>query len=642
MHRVFKFLILFIFLFWALLFIALFHFSFPTYFVEVLPEIFYFLIFTFSCFGLGYIFLRTLKVETEFLERVVFSISIGLIIFSIFTSIAGFLGLLKKGFFVFLLFFVFIATIPSSLRFGKELREKIKSFSLSFNFEFLSFILLTFLMVLIFLFSLAPPLFYDSLEYHLAIPNYFILKGRITYMEGNVFSNMPSYLYMLYLFGILVKNEILASLINYLMGLILTLSLITFSRRFLFSVYSFIPSLSLLSLPLTSFLMSTPIMELPLSAFLMLSFYSLLLFIRTRKNGWLLITGIFAGFSAGLKYQGLFVFLLVPIVLLIFERRIKENIRAIIIIFSISIIVSLPWFLKNFIYTGNPFYPMFFKIFGGKGWSAENNWRFFQDLHIKSPSQMLSLLYEVNFNSKIFGAGGIIGPIFLIFLPLYFLGKMNRIVNTMFLISFLYLFSFLKTGIIRYSYFSIVLLSLSISYGILKVVDFRPLKFIVYSTFFAIVFLNSFLSFSHLSLVNPGHNLFLGKENKESYLKNYLPHYRGIEFINKNLPPDSLILFLYEARTAYIKRNFISATPYDTNILKHILREYDNPEDMIEEIKKRKITHLFLNEAEKERIEGKFDYLGIRNPEIRERFYSLLSRLKIIYSSAGIYIYSLF
>ncbi len=642
MPRIFKILILPIFLLWSLLFVTLFHFSFPTYFVEVLPEIFYFLIFSFSCFGLGDIFLRLAKVETEFMERIVFSVSIGLIIFSILTAIAGFSGLLKKGVFISFLFLVFIATIPSFLRFRQELKEKLKSLSLSFNFESLSFILSILLIISIFLFSLAPALFYDSIEYHLAIPNYYILKGKITYMEGNVFSNMPLYLYMLYLFGILIKNEILASLLNFLMGITLTLSLITFSKRFLFPNYSFISSLSLLSLPLTSFLMSTPIVELPLSLFLMLSFYSLLLFIRTQKNGWLLITGIFAGFSAGMKYQGLFIFLLIPVVLLIFERRINENIRAIIIIFSISILVSLPWFLKNFIYTGNPFYPMFFNIFGGKGWSEENNWRFFHDLQIKNPSQMLSLIYEVNFSSKIFGAGGIIGPIFLIFIPLYFLGKMNKIVNTMFLISFLYLFSFLKTGIIRYSYFSIVLLALSISYGIVKTTDFRPLKFIVYFSFFAIVVLNSFLSFSHLTLVNPAQNLILGKENKESYLKNSLPHYRGIEFINKNLPSDSVILFLYEARTAYIKRKFISATPYDTNILRDILREYSNPKDMINELKKRGITHLFLNEIERERIEGKFDYLGIRNSEIRERFYALLSKLKIVYSSSGIYIYSLF
>ena len=73
-----------------------------------------------------------------------------------------------------------------------------------------------------------------------------------------------------------------------------------------------------------------------------------------------------------------------------------------------------------------------------------------------------------------------------------------------------------------------------------------------------------------------------------------------------------------------------------------MLKKYNNPEEIINELRNRGITHLFFNKFEMERIEGKFDYLGIRNSEIRERFYELLSRLKIVYSSGGIFIYSLF
>lgn len=642
MLRIFKYLILPIFILWSFLFIILFQFSFPVYLVEVLPEIILFIIISLSCFGAGSTFLRFLKLETGVMERIVFSSSIGLILIAIFTTISGFIGLLKSWAFLSFLSIIFLSSMPSLIRLGRELKEKLKNFKIFINIEFVFFILIIFLLFSNSLFVLAPPLFYDSLEFHIAVPNYYIMEGKIKYMEENVFSNTPLYLQMIYLFGMLVKNEIFAPLLTFLMGVILVLSLVSFGKRFLSLTHSLLPSLILLSLPLTSFLITTPVQDLPLSLFSFLTFYSYLISKEDGKYGWLILTGIFLGFSIGIKYQALYLCLLLPIFMLLTEKSLKENLKFATIIFLIAFALSSPWFLKNFFYNGNPVYPMFFKLFGGKGWSKENNSRFFQDLHIKSPSQWLPLLYQINFSSRVFGAGGIIGPIFIIFLPFYFLGKRKVISSSLFLISLLNLFPFLVTGNIRYSYFSIVILSLLTSYGIEKFKEFKSLKIIMILTAFIIILLNSFLSFSHLTLTNHALNLVLGKDNKKDYLKNTLLHYRGIEFINRNLPPESLTLFIYEARTAYIKRKFISATPYDTNILKDLLKKHSDNEKLINELKNRGITHLFLNKMEMERIEKKFDYLGIRNPEIRDRFYGLLSRLKILYSSSGIYIFSLF
>ncbi|MGQ9619257.1 MAG: hypothetical protein ACUVUG_09905, partial [Candidatus Aminicenantia bacterium] len=237
------------------------------------------------------ILIRSESLEVNLPERFVFSVSTGLIIFSILTTLFGFLGLLKRGFFILLLIVSSLVSIPSLIKFLRELNKKIQSINLKANFEFFCFILSLFLLIIASLFSLVPPTFYDSLEFHLAVPNYYILNGKISYMEGNVFSNMPLYLQMLYLFGILIKNEIMTSLFTFLMGAILVLSAISFGRRFLYKKYTFIPSLSLLSLPLTSFLISTPIADLPLSLFFFLSFYSFLLYKISLKPIWLILTG---------------------------------------------------------------------------------------------------------------------------------------------------------------------------------------------------------------------------------------------------------------------------------------------------------------------------------------------------------------
>lgn len=631
-----------VFFIWALIFILLFQFSFPTYMGNVIPEIIIFIIFVISCFGIGNLTLRGLRLETSILERFVFSSAVGMIIASIITTLFGFLGILKRYIFLSFLLTFFILSIPSVINFFKEAKKRIENIKFYPKIEFLYLILFVSILFITFLFTLAPPVFYDSLEFHLAVPNYYILKGKITPMEGNVFSNSPLYLQMLYLFLMIIGNEILTPIITFFMGLILNLALISFGRRFFFSDHSFLPSLFLISLPLSSFLMTTPIQDLPLALYLFLALYSFFLFKKNRKNGWLLLTGVFSGFSIGMKYHGLLLLLLIPLLIFILSRNFKENLKFIAVIFIIAILVATPWFLKNLFYTGNPIYPLFFKIFDGKGWGKENNKRYIEDLHIKNFSQMFSILYQVNVSSKIFGAGGIIGPIFIIFLPLFLLGKRDKIANALFVVSIINLFPFLATGNIRYSYLSVAIFCLLISYGIKVFENFKLLKILLALTTFFLVISNTFVSLSHLNIVNPALKLILGEVNKEEYLRNFLYPFQGIEFINKELPPDSLILFLYEARTAYIKRDFISATPYDTNILRDILLRKKDPNEIIKDLRNLRITHIFLNEREKDRIEGKFDYLGLRNSEIREIFYRFISKLKIVYSSSGIYIFSLY
>ncbi|MGQ9619256.1 MAG: hypothetical protein ACUVUG_09900, partial [Candidatus Aminicenantia bacterium] len=341
-------------------------------------------------------------------------------------------------------------------------------------------------------------------------------------------------------------------------------------------------------------------------------------------------------------YQGFYLLFLITIFAIILGGELKKNLRAIIFIFTISLVLFSPWFLKNICYTDNPVYPLFFNFLGGKGWSEENNDRFVKDLHLKPSSHILPLLYQVNFSAKIFGAGGIIGPLFLIFFPFYFMKKRGKIANSLLLISALYLLPFLTTGNLRYSYFSIFIFSLLIYYGVEELGNFKFLKSFSKFVFLIIIAFNSIISFSHLNLVNHGLNFILGIEKKEDFFKNTLQFFKGIEFINKELPSDSFVLFLYEARTAYIKRRFIAPTPYDDNLLKDLLIKYSDPKDILKILSKKGITHIFLNEIEMNRIERKFDYLGIKNPEIRERFFSFLSKLKIVFADSGVYIYSLF
>ncbi len=142
MRSLIRYIIFLVFLIWAGIFMTLFQLNFPTYLLEILPELFYFLIITVSCYGLGEVLLKALKLEILFLEKFIFSMAMGLIIFSAFATAAGFLGWLNRGLFLSFLFLTFFLSIPSLLRALKEFKEKFRNFKLTINFEFLCSILL--------------------------------------------------------------------------------------------------------------------------------------------------------------------------------------------------------------------------------------------------------------------------------------------------------------------------------------------------------------------------------------------------------------------------------------------------------------------------------------------------------------------
>ncbi len=66
-----------------------------------------------------------------------------------------------------------------------------------------------------------------------------------------------------------------------------------------------------------------------------------------------MLTGVLAGFAAGVKYTGA----LVPVALVILLWR--ESWRHIIQFCLTTALVAAPWYLRNLVFTGNPFYPFF-------------------------------------------------------------------------------------------------------------------------------------------------------------------------------------------------------------------------------------------------------------------------------------------
>jgi hypothetical protein len=119
-----------------------------------------------------------------------------------------------------------------------------------------------------------------------------------------------------------------------------------------------------------------------------------------------------------------------------------------------------------------------------------------------------------------------------------------------------------------------------------------------------IVFIVFACEMRFVELFNTGYvkaSLFCYDQN--DFLLDQLGMYKeAADFINKDLPRNSRLLFLYEARTFYIKLPVTSNTVFDTSPLLSIAQQAKDAEGMRSKLLELGFTHVLVNEIELNRL----------------------------------------
>ncbi|MBC7809355.1 MAG: hypothetical protein H7145_24740, partial [Akkermansiaceae bacterium] len=90
-----------------------------------------------------------------------------------------------------------------------------------------------------------------------------------------------------------------------------------------------------------------------------------------------LLSALLMGFAIGTKWTvlGFWGITLAGIVVadLLQNRRVSAVlVKRVLLWGAVSLLLASPWLLRSYLYTGNPVYPYFYNIFGGRFWSVEN------------------------------------------------------------------------------------------------------------------------------------------------------------------------------------------------------------------------------------------------------------------------------
>jgi hypothetical protein len=512
--------------------------------------------------------------------------------------------------------------------------------------------------------SLTPPVEFDALVYHLAIPKVYIDAGRVTFIP-QFFWGMPQLGESLYTWAITLAGDETAVVFGWILVWMTLVGLFCFVRESLGPRPAWIGLAALLA--------GGSLLKLISAAYVdWLAFgygfgvMSCLYYWKNHRSGnfqgsieqwrfssiltkepierrWVVLAGLYSGFAVGVKYSA---GILVIIAVIVIAAHRRENLRTSLFGFlAVAIISVAPWIIKNLAATGNPVFPFF--------WSTQVVDELRLSLYqLPAWGTWLDVLFlPVQATVKgIEGATGFsadIGPLLLILAPMAFLGVSRRASaekshNIIKFFSVLGLMTWMAAS--RFSGFLIqtrLYFCLFPAFVYLAALGFRNLERIrVVQTRISRVAIALVILALSLAQVDalvklaryPIADYLLGLISEQEYLDRRLGWYSSAMRAIGGLQVGSNVMLLYEPRSYYCLPNCVPDEVLDR--WKHMLHLNQNVEQILQQWDNQKITHLLVYELGRDFVQ-KNDMRY--NPEDWETLKNLTDGLELVQSFGEAY-----
>ncbi len=470
--------------------------------------------------------------------------------------------------------------------------------------------------------AFAPPTYYDSLVYHLALPAKYLQEGRIGFVPYNHYSHFPQGMEMVYAWFLALGDDVSAQVFNVFIALLLAAAVWRLGKTRLSIDRPRWDIVLFLTAPCVTLLASETYVELPLAFWTLLCLWAAANGLERNDRRSFVLAGLMAGFATGLKYTGI----LTPAVLfalILFwprPRTARERAGDALALFLPAFLVFLPWLVKNFLFTGGnpvfPFLPQWFpadNVYMHRD-AAGAYFRVLDEYRGTSPllMELFGLPLRLVTNVVSFGGGydvtGDLGwALPLILLPLAFLALPGHRVRGFFLVYLLahaLLWASLRP-VLRFLFPVFPILCLLSGLGLVHLFSQIPVwAGRALTAVLLLFFLSNGVLFYLVERVRDPFPAALGLMDREDYLRRKLDAYPAWEFINKTLPADSRVLFVGDQRGYYCRRPYLAPMA----LLPQPLREWADTAETGEQLRsnllKLGFTHVFFNRKEADRLKG--------------------------------------
>jgi 4-amino-4-deoxy-L-arabinose transferase-like glycosyltransferase len=223
--------------------------------------------------------------------------------------------------------------------------------------------------------GLTPPFWWDEAAYHLALPKLYVDEHRIFNVPFILYSNQPFNLEMLFTLALLLRSEIMASLVSLVFAVVLSAGLWLFALKAIGRRTAFLAVILFWVTPALFRLAGSTLIEVPLAAYAFLSVWAFWRWHTEAEQrwGWLILAAVLGGLAAGTKLTGALIPIILAVLLAIYSwrRRPLKTITAQVgLLGGVAFLLVLPWYLKSYFYTGNPVWPFLNDWFNGLYWDA--------------------------------------------------------------------------------------------------------------------------------------------------------------------------------------------------------------------------------------------------------------------------------
>lgn len=541
----------------------------------------------FISYGVGKLLLVFIIKETDSLiEDFVFSIGLGFGIVGYIVYGLGSFGFLYPGCIIIALLVCSVISFYPFIQFVRRIKwgrlpRWIKNLG---GFE--KFLLLVLIIISsVCLFGVkAPEIGNDSLSYHLYHPKVFIHNHTIGYIPFTRESLWPYLTEMLFTIGLLLKSIGVVKMFHYFFGILCALSVYAFTRSFFGRKEALLSAALFYSAPGIFMQSVYAYIDLSLCFYSFAALYLVMLWNEKNNIRFLVLSGIFAGLALSVKMIGGFTFIALCIVILFIALRKKfsyANIAKQLFIFCfIAFLISCVWYIRSYLVLKNPLYPFLDNIFKS-GW----NDHFIMGAR-RDTMGFLRLPWDLSMHVGKFGEEQI-GIIFLAFFPFLFFIPLKE-ARVRCLVVFLFCYALIWFRVLQNIRF--IFVGFAAAYILLSIGFYaasRRYKMGVVKIILSICILFNVSLCVYYNRDNV--KLALGLINEEDYLYKHETSYPLAEFVNKNLPADSIVISLAGIRWFYFDREM-----FDYVIWKKISKEKFS--DYLPKLKKRGLVFLLLNE----------------------------------------------
>lgn len=225
--------------------------------------------------------------------------------------------------------------------------------------------------------ALLPPTDWDGLFYHLTGPKLYLTAGGIVGGIDIPHLSFPALFEMLFLQAMVLRGDVSAKLLHFgfiplLAGLVYLAAVDTLSLK-----QGWMAIIFLLAMPMVLTLGAWAYNDLALAFYQTAALYALLRSMpaenaaRQLELRWLGLSGLNCGAAMGLKYTSFVAPVVLGLMVWWWLARQRANWpqvwRSSLAFGGPAVLAALPWYLRNWAFTGNPVYPF---VFGGPFWDT--------------------------------------------------------------------------------------------------------------------------------------------------------------------------------------------------------------------------------------------------------------------------------